>query len=66
MTELDAARERLPLVYPALPRKDCAACQYRDEQWRDGGFCYMFRDEPQSEFCGSFKAALDIKTQERT
>ena len=25
-------------------KKSCENCLYRQESWRDGGFCYMFRE----------------------
>lgn len=43
-------RARLP-----IHAKDCAACIFRTEEWRDGGHCYMFREEPTGELCASFK-----------
>lgn len=38
-----------------LPSKDCAKCVHREEDWRDGGHCYMFREEPEGENCGQFE-----------
>ena len=41
---------------PELPPKDCDACMFRKEEWRDGGHCYMFREEPSGDLCGQFRA----------
>lgn len=32
----------------------CASCIYREEQMRDGGWCYMFKDMP-SPSCSQHK-----------
>lgn len=41
----------------SLPRpgrpSDCAHCQYRQEGWRDGGWCYMFREQVPTD-CAQF------------
>lgn len=37
------------------PPMDCPACFYRQEDMRDGGHCYMFREQPPGPNCGSFK-----------
>jgi hypothetical protein len=44
----------IPYMMPSefLPVKDCKKCQWHQEGWRDGGFCYMFRVEPEGEKCG--------------
>jgi hypothetical protein len=31
--------------------KDCPNCVYRRDEWRDGGHCYFYRDEPDSQYC---------------
>ena len=40
----------------SLPLKDCGNCQWHQEGWRDGGFCYMFRVEPDGDKCGQMTA----------
>jgi hypothetical protein len=42
---------------PPMPAKDCLRCIYRTEAWRDGGHCYMFRDDPPGDECGQFQTA---------
>jgi hypothetical protein len=37
--------------YP-LPLMDCEKCQWREEDFRDEGHCYMFREKPSGAFCG--------------
>lgn len=37
------------------PPKDCPNCQHRAEEWRDGGHCYMFREEPEGDKCAQFR-----------
>lgn len=37
----------------SLPIKDCAACLYSKD--KQGGHCYMFKNEPEGDFCGAFK-----------
>jgi hypothetical protein len=36
-----------------VPR-DCETCLYREEDWRDGGHCYMFR-EPPGPTCAQYR-----------
>jgi len=31
---------------------DCENCLFRSERWRDGGYCYMFRNDP-PDYCAS-------------
>lgn len=43
-----------------LPAKDCQHCEYHADDLRDDGkggklHCYMFRDEPESDYCGQFR-----------
>lgn len=38
-----------------LPMMDCDHCLFRQESWRDGGHCYMFREKPEGDRCGQFK-----------
>ena len=38
-----------------LPIMDCQNCLYRQEEWRNGGHCYMFREQPAGDRCGQFK-----------
>jgi hypothetical protein len=32
----------------------CGECEYRRPEWRDGGWCYMFRTMPK-HWCAQFK-----------
>ena len=43
----------LPVLQP-LPPMDCENCVYHTESWRDGGHCYMFREQPSGDRCGQF------------
>lgn len=43
-----------------LPIMDCENCQHRNAAWRDGGHCYMFREKPEGDRCGQFKAARKV------
>lgn len=47
----------IPYMIPQamLPTRDCANCLFHREDWRDGGFCYMFKVEPTGDKCGQFK-----------
>lgn len=38
-----------------LPIMNCHGCLYRQEEWRDGGHCYMFHEKPEGTRCGQFK-----------
>jgi hypothetical protein len=40
-----------------LPDRDCPTCLYHNASWRDGGWCYMFREEPPGALCGQYLAA---------
>lgn len=42
-----------------VPLKDCANCLYRVKEWRDGGHCYMFSDEPEGDRCGQFMRKIE-------
>lgn len=44
---------KIPLGAVSTP-EDCAGCLHRQEDWRDGGWCYMFREMP-SPTCTQFK-----------
>ena len=39
-----------------LPPRDCANCLFHRDDWRGGGFCYMFKAEPTGNNCGQFKS----------
>lgn len=54
------------LVEAPAGSKDCANCLYRQEEMRDGGHCYMFRDEPDGDACGQFKSILETQFQQCT
>lgn len=38
-----------------LPLMNCKDCQYQDNK-EDGCHCYMFKDKPEGDRCGQFKA----------
>ena len=38
-----------------LPIKDCDACFYRQALNQEGGHCYMFKEDFDSDHCGQFK-----------
>lgn len=37
-----------------LPNRNCSACSHRHQP--EGGWCYMFEDEPHEAYCGQFKS----------
>lgn len=43
----------LPVVRGAKTPGDCDRCRHRDPEWRDGGWCYMFREAP-TPTCAQF------------
>lgn len=49
-TQLIHAGARIRVKTP----KACDSCLYREKEWRDGGWCYMFRKMP-SPTCAQFK-----------
>lgn len=52
---LSAAMEIERELTDLLPLMDCQNCFHRQEHWRDGGHCYMFREKPEGDRCGQFK-----------
>ena len=46
-----------------LPLMDCENCLFRSESWRDGGFCYMFREKPRETHCGQFSRITTEKAE---
>jgi hypothetical protein len=48
----------IPYMMPQgmLPARDCANCLFQRDDWRDGGWCYMFKIEPTGDKCGQFKS----------
>lgn len=46
----------IPYMMPPemLPAMNCESCLYRTEAWRDGNYCYMFKDKPDGDRCGQF------------
>lgn len=47
-----------------LHRRDCACCEYRRDDWRDGGHCYFFREEPSTVLCAHFQQDPQIRLKE--
>lgn len=45
-----------------LPRRDCDTCTFKKDP--DGGWCYMFRTEPKSDFCGQYTKGPQFAAQE--
>lgn len=47
-------------VSEEFPMVDCESCVYKSEEWGDGGYCYMFREEPHFGFnqCGQFHPVI--------
>jgi len=37
-----------------FPKKACELCLYRGAEWRDDGYCYMFREQPTGDRCRQF------------
>lgn len=44
---------------------NCGNCLYRHINWRDGGYCYMFKDKPKNKHCGQYRAVLGDKARIR-
>lgn len=48
--------EQFMIAHGMLPKRDCAACFFKCiNNVKPDGWCYMFKDEPQSDYCGQFK-----------
>lgn len=48
-----------------LPDKNCPQCEYRVEQWRDGGHCYMFKEEPMGTKCAQFRQVQTVPNSQQ-
>lgn len=46
---------------PVLPLKDCGNCAWKAVA-EPGGYCYMFREEPNDDRCGQFKKVEQTTT----
>jgi hypothetical protein len=54
LAEKIAANVTLTQLRRVRTPSGCAACQHREPEWRDGGWCYMFRKVP-TPTCAQFR-----------
>lgn len=60
MNEAQKQIAKMFAVSSPLPVKECGQCLYKQDP--QGGHCYMFKTEPEGEFCGAFRrAALTLQ-----
>lgn len=51
--------------YPVASQRQCENCIFRLDEWRDGGWCYFWRDPVKENTCHLFEVRPAEETGER-